>query len=131
MWSPSVLTTWRLAATSSMRTSEALSIVSGLEAISINQVYDHLYRLDLIEQILKGDPELKYEGASRDINWETILGSGAAPQVEVVPERETKMEPNSIRLVVRLVDTGGGIHSKVVFRVKRCDPRQSHDASQR
>ena len=44
------------------------------------QFYDHLYRHDLVEQLLKGDPEGKYADAASKLNLEKILDSrfGAA-----------------------------------------------------
>jgi WD40 repeat protein len=95
---------------------EALSIVRGLEPYSVMQFYDHLHRPDLVEERLKGDPESKYKDAVRRINLERILDSGPAPQIELLPKR-TEKTADTIKLAARLSDTGGGIGSKVIWRV--------------
>jgi len=95
---------------------EALSIVRGLEPYSVMQFYDHLHRPDLVEQRLKGDSESRYKDAARRINLERILDSGSAPQIELLPKRTEKIG-ETLRLAARLSDTGGGIGSKVIWRV--------------
>jgi hypothetical protein len=81
------------------------------------QFYDHLYRPDLIEQLLKGDPEGKYADAASKLNLEKILDSGSAPQIEQLPERKTELINDTAKVTVRLTETGGGIGEKVVWRV--------------
>jgi WD40 repeat protein len=95
---------------------EALSIVQGLEPYSVMQFYDHLHRPDLVEERLKGDPESKYKDAAHRINLERILDSGPAPQIELLPKR-TERTGETVKLAARLSDTGGGIGSKVIWRV--------------
>ena len=50
-----------------------LEVVRGFEPFSVMQFYDHLYRPDLVEQLLKGDPEGKYADAASKLNLEKIL----------------------------------------------------------
>jgi WD40 repeat protein len=101
----------------SAKGTEMLGVVRGLEAFSIMQFYDHLYRPDLIEQLLKGDPLGKYKDAASKINLEEIHHSGPAPQIEQIPERKIERTNDTIKLTLRLVDAGGGIGNKVVWRV--------------
>ena len=101
----------------SPRGSQALSVVRGLESYSVLQFYDHLYRHDLVEQLLRGDPEGKYADAASKLNLEKILDSGSAPQIEQIPERKTELINDTAKVTVRLTDTGGGIGEKVVWRV--------------
>ena len=101
----------------SRRGTAMLGVVRGLEPFSVMQFYDHLYRPDLIEQVLKGDPEGKYADAASKLNLEKILNSGSAPQIEQVPERKTELINDTANVTVRLTDTGGGIGEKVVWRV--------------
>jgi WD40 repeat protein len=96
---------------------EALSVVRGFEVMSIAHFYDHLYRPDLVEQLLKGDPESKHADAASELNLQKILDSGPAPQIEELPGRQTERTGDAIKLALRLVDTGGGIGDKVVWRV--------------
>jgi len=102
---------------SSPKGAEVLSAVRGLEAYSIAHFYNHLYRPDLVEQLLKGDPEGKYADAASTLNLAKILGSGPPPQIEKIPERKTERAGDTIKVTLRLVDTGGGIGEKVVWRV--------------
>ena len=94
-----------------------LGIVRGLEAYPVAHFYDHLYRPDLVEALLKGDPEGKYADAASKLNLEKILDSGPAPQIEEIPGRKAERTGDTIRIALRLVDTGGGIGEKVVWRV--------------
>ena len=96
---------------------ELLSAVRGLEVTSIANLYDHLYRPDLVEQLLKGDPEGKYADATSKLSLQKILNSGPAPQIEEVPGRKIERVKDTIRVTLRLVDTGGGIGEKAVWRV--------------
>ena len=80
------------------------------------QFYDHLHRPDLVEELLKGDPEGKYKDAARRLNLETILDSGPAPRIELLPNR-TEKSGETVKLAARLVDEGGGIGPKVIWRV--------------
>ena len=71
----------------SRKGTDMLGVVRGLEPYSVMQFYDHLHRPDLVEEHLKGDPESKYKDAARRINLERILDSGAAPVIELLPDR--------------------------------------------
>jgi WD40 repeat protein len=101
----------------SERSPDLLSIVRGLETTSVAQVADHLYRPDIVEQLLKGDPLLKYEEAASELHLYKILGSGSAPQIETLPLRPDDRTEDTVRLRARIVDTGGGIGDKIVWRV--------------
>ena len=50
-----------------------LSIVQGLKSISVDQVYDALYRPDLVEAALAGDPDDVVAAAAKKLNLEQIL----------------------------------------------------------
>ena len=93
-----------------------LSVVRGLEAYSVMQFYDHLHRPDLVEEALKRDPEGKHKDAAFNRNLEIILDSGPAPQIDHI-EKKTERAGDTIRLAVRIIDTGGGIGARVVWRV--------------
>ena len=93
-----------------------LSLVKGLEVHSIDQVFEHLYRPDLVEARLKGDPEGKYKDAAHKLNLQTVLDSGPAPQIDYLAERSDRVD-DSVRLSVRITGRGGGVGSRVVWRV--------------
>jgi WD40 repeat protein len=97
-------------------TERTLSVVRGFEVFSVEQFYQHLYRPDLVEEALKGDPEGKLKDAASKLNLEKIVDSGPAPQIEHLQDR-TERAANTVRITVRLTDTGGGIGSRIVWRV--------------
>ena len=93
-----------------------ISVVRGFENYAMVEVYEQLYRPDLVEERLKGDPMGHYKNAVFKLNLNEILNSGPAPQIDVVDEK-SEVAGNSIRVTVRLVDVGGGIGKKLLWRV--------------
>jgi WD40 repeat protein len=93
-----------------------LHVVRGSEALSAMQFYDQLYRPDLVEEALKGDPEGKYKDAAFHLNLEKILDSGPTPRIEHL-EKKTERAGETVKLAVSIVDTGGGVGPRVVWRV--------------
>jgi hypothetical protein len=87
----------------SQEVARILGVSQGLRSFSIAQLYDHLYRPDLVEELLKGDPEGKYQDAVSILNLEKILDSGPAPQIEL-REKSTELVGGTVRLSVRLKD---------------------------
>ena len=93
-----------------------LGAARGLEVTAVAQFFDHLYRPDLVEEALKGDPEGKHKDAAFHLNLEKILDSGSAPRIEHL-EKKTERAGDTVRLAVSIIDTGGGIGPRVVWRV--------------
>jgi WD40 repeat protein len=93
-----------------------ISVVRGFESYAMLEVYEQLYRPDLVEERLKGDPMATYKNAVFKLNLNDILDSGAAPQIEEVPGK-SETAGTSIKVTVRIVDVGGGIGKKLVWRV--------------
>ena len=58
---------------------EIITLVRGLEAFSLSQARDQLFRPDLVEQLLKGDPEHRYRDAASRLDLEKLLRSGNRP----------------------------------------------------
>ncbi|HWE19119.1 MAG TPA: hypothetical protein VG758_18360 [Hyphomicrobiaceae bacterium] len=52
-----------------------LGIVRGLESYPVAPLHDQLHRPDLVEELLKGDPQGKYMDAVRRLNLESPLDS--------------------------------------------------------
>ncbi len=96
---------------------DLINVVRGLEVFSVAQFGDHLYRPDLVEQLLKGDRERRYRDAAHKLDLAKILGSGSAPQIELLANREIERAGDTVRVTVRINDTGGGIGQKLVWRV--------------
>jgi WD40 repeat protein/tetratricopeptide (TPR) repeat protein len=100
----------------SAKGTDVINVVRGLEPYSAVQFYEHLYRPDLVAELLKGDPEGKYQSAANQLNLEKILDSGPAPKLERLNSPAGRDHGNAI-YAIRLIDTGGGIGDKVIWRV--------------
>lgn len=90
-----------------------LKVVDGLDVYDIRQFYQALYRPELVSELLKGDPEGKYELAVGNLNLRKILDSGPPPRVEL---KRTERIGDSVRVTVEITNQGGGI-GKVEWRV--------------
>ena len=55
------------------RGSELLAIVRGDQVTSVTQVYHVLYWPDLVQELLKGDPERKYKDAAFHLDLQKIM----------------------------------------------------------
>jgi WD40 repeat protein len=95
---------------------DVMNVVRGLEPYSVLQFYEHLYRPDLVAELLRGDPEGKYKSAANQLNLEKILDSGPAPKLERLNSPGGRERGNAT-YAVRLIDTRGGIGDKVIWRV--------------
>lgn len=95
---------------------QMLTLVRRLEVFSADQLVDHLYRPDLVHDLLQGDPESKHQQAAHFLNLERLLGSGLPPIVGLVHDR-TERSDDVLKLTSRIVDTGGGIGRKVIWKV--------------
>jgi uncharacterized caspase-like protein len=93
-----------------------LHLVRGLDVLSVGQTFEQLYRPDLVEAALKGDPQGKHADAAYRLNLEAILDSGPAPQIEHLAERDDRAG-DTIRLSLRVTGTGGGVSSRIVWKV--------------
>jgi WD40 repeat protein len=100
----------------SRKATEMLSIVRGFEHYSVMQFYDHLYRPDLVAELLNGDPLSLHRFAAGRLNLERILESGPIPTIERLPDR-TELKGQTAKIAVRFIDQGGGIGPKVIWRV--------------
>ncbi len=96
---------------------DLISVVRGFESYSVAQFRKHLYRPDLVEQLLKGDPTRLYADAVHGLDLAKILESGSAPQIEPLPGRKAEQANDTVRVTLRITDTGGGIGKGVDWRV--------------
>src|SRR6185437_11971295 len=94
-----------------------LSIVRGTELYSIEQFYGHLAREDLVSERLRCDPEGRYADAAARLDLKTIFDSGDPPQLDLLSDKLDKAADGTVRASVRIVDAGGGIGSKVIWKV--------------
>jgi WD40 repeat protein len=56
-----------------------ISVVRGLKSMPAAQFRSQLYRPDLVEALLEGDPDRRYSSAVQHLNLEKIWESGASP----------------------------------------------------
>jgi WD40 repeat protein len=56
-----------------------INVVRGLRSLPALQFRSQLYRPDLVEALLKGDPDRRYSSAVQQLNLEKIWQSGATP----------------------------------------------------
>ena len=82
------------------------------------QFFDALYRPDLVEELLKGDPNGRYKNAAAELNLEKILDSGEVPEIELLEKKTVQAEGGGkVSLTVNIKSGGGGIGEKLIWRV--------------
>ena len=90
-----------------------LKIVDRLNVYDVRQFYQALYRPELVNELLRGDPEGKYEIAAGELNLRKILDSGPAPRLQL---KRTERVDDSVTVTIEIADQGGGI-GKIEWRV--------------
>jgi len=85
-----------------------INVAIGMQVYSIDQFHDILYRPDLIEARLQGDPEGLFAKALEKHDLAAILSRGAAPQVTYLSHRPGQVDKRDVNLEVKLTDRGGG-----------------------
>lgn len=95
-----------------------LTAVRGLESFSIEQIYQSLYRPDLVREKLAGDPRGLVRTAAASLDLNKVIASGNAPDVRVtLPGRGTgAADATSVAAQADISDTGGGI-GRIEWRV--------------
>jgi WD40 repeat protein/uncharacterized caspase-like protein len=94
-----------------------LAVVHGLEVQSIDQVYQALYRPDLVREKLAGDPDGKVRAAAVHLDLDKVMASGVAPKVTITsPAFGASSDTDEAVIDAIIVDQGGGI-GKVEWRV--------------
>ena len=94
-----------------------VSVSDGLRSFSVDQVFQALYRPDLVQAKLAGDPDGVVAAAAAELDLTAVLGSGPAPRIKLAfPVPGVKAEGEVIDAGVELTDEGGGI-GRVEWRV--------------
>jgi WD40 repeat protein len=102
---------------SSPKAAENLSIVRGFEVSSVDQVYNALYRPDLVREKLAGDPNGKVKAAAAQLDLDKVMASGMAPKVTITsPASGSSSETDEVSAEATIADQGGGV-GKVEWRV--------------
>ena len=87
-----------------------VSVSTGLRAFSVDQVYQALYRPDLVAQKLAGDPDGLVAAAAARLDLGVVLGSGPAPLTRFnFPREGTASAEPEVEVEIELQDEGGGI----------------------
>jgi uncharacterized caspase-like protein len=92
-----------------------LYFVQGFEVTAIDQVYQALYRPDLVREKLAGDPQGKVREAAVKLDLTKVVASGAAPRVSLaVPGTSggaagATVSSDQVTLEATVTDQGGGI----------------------
>jgi WD40 repeat protein len=101
----------------SSKGAELLHVVRGFEPISIDQVYNALYRPDLVREKLAGDPDGKVKAAAAQLDLDKVMASGVAPKVTITsPATGVASPTDEVAVEASVADQGGGI-GKVEWRV--------------
>lgn len=93
-----------------------LSAVRGRELISIEQVYQSLYRPDLVREKLAGDPRGLVREAAARLDLTRVISSGSAPSVQIVSPAGGASTTTQVAAEVDIVNRGGGV-GRVEWRV--------------
>jgi len=94
-----------------------VSVANGLTAFSVDQVYQALYRPDLVRAKLAGDPGGEVAKAAAELDLAAILKTGPAPLTRfALPMEGTEAETPEIEVEAEITDEGGGI-GRIEWRV--------------
>jgi WD40 repeat protein len=74
---------------SSSAATHILSVVRGLESFGIEQFYQVLFRPDLVQEKLAGDPNGKVKEAAAKLDLQKLLDSGRVPKVAIASDVDT------------------------------------------
>ncbi|MGD9925593.1 MAG: caspase family protein [Pseudorhodoplanes sp.] len=102
---------------SSPRAAEALTLVQGAEWYSIDQFYQALYRPDLVQEKMSGDPRGLVRGAAARLDLEKVIASGKAPSVAVASPRDgARVNSRTIDAVIDVLPGAAGA-GRIEWRV--------------
>jgi WD40 repeat protein len=112
----------------SAKGSSLLHVVNGLDVVSIDQVFQNLFRPDLVREKLAGDPQGKVRDAAAKLDLAKVLASGAPPAIRVVEPSDRRPAPEDHATVkIELTARDGGI-GRVEWRVDGVTRAVNRDA---
>jgi len=101
----------------SMRDTDMLAVVRGVEDATIGQVHQSPFNPDLVREALAGDLGGDLKRAAEVINLEKVLDSGPAPEVQITSYAQgDKSDTDLVTITARVRDRGKGI-GRVEWRV--------------
>lgn len=96
---------------------ELLSVSRGLDSFAIGQVYDKLYRPDLVAAAFAGDPEGKVASAASVLNLGKLIDGGMPPKVTIAkPYDAFEVEKDEVKLTLQIEEQDGG-YGRIEYRV--------------
>lgn len=101
----------------SAKGAQLVSVSNGLRSFAVDQVFQALFRPDLVAAKLAGDPEGKVAAAAAQLDLSVILGSGPAPRTRFsFPPEGSLAADEVIEVGVEVADEGGGV-GRIEWRV--------------
>jgi WD40 repeat protein len=95
---------------SSPKAADNLNVVRGLEAYSIDQFRDALFRPDLVKEKLAGDPNGIVKAAAAKLDLNKVVDSGNAPRVAITsPANGSAAATGEINVEGTVTEQGGGV----------------------
>lgn len=97
---------------------ENLFLAQGVSgSVSLDSLFNALYRPDLVAEAAQGDPAGKVSAAAAQLDLEKVMASGRAPNVAITSPASGASSPNDeVAIEVTIVDQGGGV-GKIEWRV--------------
>ena len=96
---------------------EHINLVRGLNAMSVDQVYDSLYRPDLVREALTGDPDGKVAAAAAELDLDKVVATGLPPRVlELRSLDGDTIDADTATVAVDLEPRDGGV-GRIEWRV--------------
>lgn len=100
---------------SSEKGAELVHVARGFDTIGVQQVYQALYRPDLVKEKLAGDPKGLVRNAAQRLDLTRVVDSGPSPDIRVSQLPASSGQPE-IFVPAGIFDRGGGI-GRVEWRV--------------
>jgi WD40 repeat protein len=96
---------------SSSKAAENLNVVRGLEAYSIDQFRDALFRPDLVKAKLAGDPAGMVAAAAAKLDLDKVVDSGNAPKVAITSPADgsAAVAGGEVNVEATVTEQGGGV----------------------
>lgn len=93
----------------SVRGTELIHAVRGLDVIGIGQLFQSLYRPALVRQRLAGDPQGLVKAAAARLDLDKVIASGTAPAVAILAPKEGERASDGIAAEIAITAADGGI----------------------
>lgn len=88
-----------------------------MQISTIDQLYQFLYRPDLVQEKLAGDPQGLVRAAAVKLDLGQLVASGAAPKVSIVsPAASGSVESERMTVEGEITDQGGGV-GRIEWRI--------------